>query len=78
MSGGFSIHLYIYFSIIKLLEYFPGLSEDKEQFASVASSHPVLLWWYPFTGHNTLRKCGDVACFSTNNRKYRDHDNLKV
>ncbi|XP_013395516.1 alpha-(1,3)-fucosyltransferase 10 [Lingula anatina] len=40
---------------------------------------PVLVWWTPFTGEKgRVKSCGDVKCFFTVNRTYKDHPRAKV
>ncbi|XP_012935786.1 alpha-(1,3)-fucosyltransferase 10 [Aplysia californica] len=42
-------------------------------------SDPIIMWWTEFTREPGItRDCGDNSCFFTNNRKYRDHKNMKV
>lgn len=40
---------------------------------------PILLWWTEFTLETgTVKNCGDVQCFMTNQRKYKDHPLTEV
>jgi hypothetical protein len=40
---------------------------------------PVILWWTPFTGQKgSVRHCGTVRCFFTEDRRYRNHNLTKV
>jgi len=40
---------------------------------------PVILWWTPFTGQEgSVRDCGSVKCFFTEDRRFRNHNLTKV
>jgi hypothetical protein len=40
---------------------------------------PVILWWTPFTGQKgSVRHCGNVRCFFTEDRRFRNHNLTKV
>lgn len=40
---------------------------------------PVILWWTPFTGQKgSVRDCGTVRCFFTEDRRFRNHNLTKV
>ena len=40
---------------------------------------PIILWWTDFLHEKaSIKKCGDVRCFFTNDRHYKDHKGTKV
>ncbi|CAG2234553.1 FUT10 [Mytilus edulis] len=53
--------------------------EQKDSISNETVTEPIILWWTPFTGDaGSYKKCGDVKCFFTNNRLYKDHDKLQA
>ncbi|XP_052068276.1 alpha-(1,3)-fucosyltransferase 10-like [Mytilus californianus] len=53
--------------------------EQNDPIPNETVTEPIILWWTPFTGDAGLyKKCGDVKCFFTNNRLYKDHDKLQA
>lgn len=51
-------------------------STDDSQMSEAAV---ILLWWTPFIGEMEYTKnCGNSVCFFTGNRKYINHEKLKV
>ncbi|XP_015110669.1 alpha-(1,3)-fucosyltransferase 10 isoform X2 [Diachasma alloeum] len=41
-------------------------------------NEPVILWWTPFGSDGTSRTCGKFRCHFTQDRIYRNHQNLKA
>ena len=55
------------------------LSEDGIDAANRESiAYPIILWWTPFTREHQIKTCGNVKCFFTNDRHYKQHKNLQV
>ncbi len=41
--------------------------------------YPIILWWTGFTGEKgAIKQCGDVRCFVTVDRHYRNHPQTKA
>ncbi|KAJ8878661.1 hypothetical protein PR048_019244 [Dryococelus australis] len=48
-------------------------------FCVVDVKDPVVLWWTPFTGEtSSVRQCGDVRCYITEDRVYFQHNLLQA
>jgi len=59
----------------------PSASSSSSSNTSVKSSPdvPIIVWWTGFTHDpGTVETCGDVSCFFTVNRSYRDDPRTKV
>ena len=41
--------------------------------------HPIVMWWTPFTREpGRVKQCGQVNCYFTVDRHYKDHQNTTV
>ncbi|XP_062607946.1 alpha-(1,3)-fucosyltransferase 10-like [Saccostrea cucullata] len=56
------------------------LNPDEEKKKSEEKiTEPIILWWTPFTGEpGRYKKCGNVKCYFTVNRHYRNNPQTKV
>ena len=55
------------------------LSDDDEREVKKDLKSPVIIWWTGFTGERgRIKRCGNVKCFFTVDRKYKDHPGTKV
>lgn len=53
--------------------------EERENILRQEITEPIILWWTPFTGDAGIYKtCGNVKCFFTNNRLYKDHNKTQA
>ncbi|KAL4241047.1 Alpha-(1 3)-fucosyltransferase 11 [Mactra antiquata] len=58
---------------------FTDVHEDDHQALREDITHPIILWWTPFTGEaGASRSCGDNACFFTIDKHYYHHPQSKV
>ena len=54
---------------------------EESYFTKKIINAPIIIWWTPFTlDLGSYTKCGETkkACYVTNVRKYRDHNNTKA